>query len=122
MAHRETRYSDEYVDRAETICSLGNGFVGVRGSFEEGRPALSPGTYVNGFHEVWPLVHPEEATGLARNGQTIVCAPDATIIKLYVDDEPLCLPAARVSDYSRVLDMRAGTLTRELVWATGAAT
>jgi alpha,alpha-trehalose phosphorylase len=40
----ETRYSDDYVARAETVFSLSNGFLGVRGTHEEGRPALSPGT------------------------------------------------------------------------------
>src|SRR6266568_2623192 len=116
----EARYSDEFADRAETVFSLGNGFVGVRGSFEEGRPALSPGTFVNGFHETWPIVHPEAAPGLARKGQTIVNVPDATMLKLYVDDEPLFLPTARIDEYARILDMRAGTLSRELVWATNA--
>jgi alpha,alpha-trehalose phosphorylase len=116
----EARYPNEYVDRAETVFSLGNGFVGIRGSFEEGRPALSPGTFINGFHETWPIVHAEEAPALARRGQTIVNVPDTTVLKLYVDDEPLFLPTARIHDYSRVLDMRGGTLTRELVWATNA--
>src|ERR1017187_2454597 len=114
----EKRYNDEFADRAETVFALGNGFVGVRGSFEEGRPALLPGTFVSGFHETWPIVHAEEAPGLARQGQTIVNVPDATILKLYVDDEPLFMPTARVHSYSRILDMRAGTLTRDLVWAT----
>ncbi len=116
----EARYSDEFADRAETVFSLGNGFVGIRGSFEEGRPALSPGTFINGFHETWPIVHPEAAPGLARKGQTIVNVPDATMLKLYVDDEPLFLPTARIDEYARILDMRAGTLSRELVWATNA--
>jgi alpha,alpha-trehalose phosphorylase len=35
----ETRYAAEFAERAETCFSLGNGFVGVRGSLEEGRPA-----------------------------------------------------------------------------------
>ena len=116
----EARYSDEFVGLTETVFSLGNGFVGVRGSFEEGRPALVPGTFVNGFHETWPIVHAEGAPALAKTGQTIVNVPDTTIIKLYVDDEPFFLPTARLEDYRRILDMRAGTLTRELVWATDA--
>ena len=53
-----------------------------------------------------------------RVGQTIVNVPDATIIELYVDDEPLFLPTARTPEYLRVLDMRNGVLTRDLVWAT----
>ena len=116
----EARYSDDHALAAETAFSLGNGFVGIRGTFEEGRPARSPGTFVNGFHETWPIVHAEQAHGLARTGQTIVNAPDATIFKLYVDDEPLYLPTARLHPYRRVLDMRAGTLARELVWTTPA--
>src|SRR5208337_3599760 len=118
----EARYSDEFAARTETVFSLGNGFIGIRGSFGEGRPALAPGTFINGFHETWPIVHAESAPALARTGQTIVNVPDATILKLYVDDEPFYLPTARVHDYARVLDMRAGTLPRELVWATDAGT
>jgi len=57
----EARYSDEFVGLTETVFSLGNGFVGVRGSLEEGRPALVPRTFVNRFHETWPIVHAEEA-------------------------------------------------------------
>ena len=116
----EARYSDEFVGLTETVFSLGNGFVGVRGSFEEGRPALVPGTFVNGFHETWPIMHAEGAHALARTGQTIVNVPDTTILKLNVDDEPFFLPTARIRDYERVLDMRTGTLTRELVWVTDA--
>jgi len=116
----EARFTEEYADRTESAFSLGNGYIGIRGTFEEGRPALSPGTFINGFHETWPMVHPEDAIALARKGQTIVIVPDATILKLYVDDEPLFLPTARITSFNRTFDMRAGTLTRDLVWATAA--
>jgi len=117
---RETRYSDRYFARAETAFALSNGYVGIRGTFDEGRPALSPGTFVNGFHETWPIVHAEEAYGLARTGQTIVNVPDAGVVQLYVDDEPLFIPTARLRRYERVLDLREGTLSRELEWSTPA--
>ncbi|MGE5636745.1 MAG: sugar phosphate nucleotidyltransferase [Nocardioidaceae bacterium] len=116
----EARYSDRYFHRAETIFALSNGYVGIRGTLEEGRPAGSPGAFVSGFHETWPIVHAENAYGLARTGQTIVNVPDATIFRLFVEDEPLFLPTARLRRYSRVLDMRDGTLRRELAWATPA--
>ena len=116
----ETRYSDRYYARAETALALSNGYIGIRGTYDEGRPSLRPGTFVNGFHETWPIVHAEQAYGLARTGQTIINAPDATVIRLYVDDEPLFLPTARLRRHSRVLDMREGTLTRELSWSTPA--
>ena len=55
----EQRYPAQFRDRAETAFSLSNGYLGVRGTYEEGRPALSPGTFVNGFRETWPIRHPE---------------------------------------------------------------
>lgn len=113
----ERGHTREWMGNAETIFALSNGFLGVRGTFEEGRPAIEPGTFINGFHETWPIVHAEEAFGFARTGQTIVNAPDATVIKLYVDDEPLYLPTARLTEYERCLDFRDGVLRRDLNWS-----
>src|SRR5690349_2257664 len=53
----ETRYCERYHARSETALALANGYVGIRGTYDEGRPALSPGTFVDGFHETWPIVH-----------------------------------------------------------------
>ena len=114
----EARWTPGFAARAETVMALSNGYLGVRGTPDEGRPVSAPGTFINGFHETWPITHAEEAYGLARVGQTIVNVPDATIIELYVDDEPLFLPTARTPEYLRVLDMRNGILTRDLLWST----
>lgn len=114
----EARWTPQYSGRAETVFALANGYVGVRGTHDEARPSLAPGTYISGFHETWPIHHAEEAYGLAKVGQSMIAVPDATMLQLFVDDEPLFIPTALVRDYSRVLDMRAGTLTRDLVWST----
>ena len=116
----EVQWAPANLARAETVFALSNGYVGIRGTMEEGRPVFGPGTFVNGFHETWPIVHPEEAFGLARTGQTMVTLPDATVIELFVDDEPLFLPTAHMREYARILDMRNGTLTRDLLWTTPA--
>jgi alpha,alpha-trehalose phosphorylase len=116
----ERAFTRDWMGNAETIFSIGNGFLGIRGTFEEGRPSIEPGAFLNGFHETWPIVHAEEAFGFARTGQTIVNCPDATIVKLYVDDEPLYLPTARVTEYERCLDLREGVLHRNLNWSSPA--
>ena len=95
----------------ESILAVGNGYLGVRGAPEEGTPAYDAGTVLNGFHETWPIVYPEDAYGLARTGQTIVAPPDGSIVRLTVDGEPLDVTTAQVT---RVLDMRAGVLRREV--------
>ncbi len=104
----------------ETLFAVANGYIGMRANAEEGRDAHSHGTYLNGFHETWHIHHAEEAFGFAKTGQTIVNVPDAKLMKLYVDDEPLLLTGADVEAYERVLDLRDGTLTRDLVWRTPA--
>jgi alpha,alpha-trehalose phosphorylase len=114
----EARYSDADLGTTETLFSVGNGYLGMRGNVEEGRDSFAHGTFLNGFHETWPIQHAEEAFGFARVGQTIVNAPDAKLIRLYVDDEPLLLSVADLHEYERRMDFRTGIYSRELVWRT----
>lgn len=102
----------------ETLFSLGNGYLGLRGNHEEGLPLGSHGTFINGLHETWRIRHAEAAYGFAEHGQTIVNAPDAKTIRIYVDDERLNLETADLLDARRTLDLRAGTLERTLLWLT----
>lgn len=114
----ERIYSDERMGLNETIFTVGNGYLGMRGNSSEGRVAHEHGTFINGFHEVWPIRHAEQAYGFAEVGQTIVNVPDAKIMRLYVDDEPLVLDVAELLTYERELDFRDGLLRRELLWLT----
>ncbi len=115
---RETEYSVDDLGHTETLFALGNGYLGMRANPEEGRDAHTHGTYINGFHETWEIEHAEDAFGFAKVGQTIVNAPDAKLLKLYVDDEPLLLSSADLEHYERSIDFRRGTLVRDLIWRT----
>ncbi len=114
----ETKYSADDLGVTETLFALGNGYLGLRGNVEEGRASHSHGTFINGFHETWPIQHAEAAFGFAEVGQTIVNVPDAKVIRIYVDDEPLLLSVADLLEYTRTLDMAEGVLRRDLLWRT----
>ncbi|OUM41024.1 glycoside hydrolase family 65 protein [Arthrobacter sedimenti] len=114
----ETEFDVSLQGRTETLFSVGNGYLGLRGNVDEGRDGYHYGTFINGFHETWPIQHAEEAFGFARVGQTIVNVPDARIIRLYVDDEPFVLTEAEILRYTRRLDFSDGVLVRELEWRT----
>jgi alpha,alpha-trehalose phosphorylase len=116
----EKQFMPELLQQGETIFALGNGYLGMRGCFEEGGPIGQNGTFINSFHEAWEIHHPEKAYGLAETGQTIVNATDTKIIKLYVDDEPFWLPHAHVLSFHRRLNMKSGTLDRDILWETPA--
>ncbi|HEX7350691.1 glycoside hydrolase family 65 protein [Brachybacterium sp.] len=104
----------------ETLFATANGYLGMRGTPEEGRDVDSHGTFLNGFHETWQINHAESAFGFARTGQTMISVPDSSVMKLYVDDEPLLLSIADLVEYERWIDFRDGVLRRELIWRTPA--
>ncbi|MDR2567584.1 MAG: hypothetical protein LBC97_16335 [Bifidobacteriaceae bacterium] len=114
----EVAYDQRDIGVTETLFAVGNGYMGMRGNPEEGRVAYEHGTYINGFHETFRIRHAEDAYGFATVGQTMVNVPDAKVIRLYIDDEPLLLTVADLQEYRRTLDFRTGQLKRHLVWRT----
>jgi alpha,alpha-trehalose phosphorylase len=114
----ETSYRLDDAGVTETIFAVGNGYLGMRGNYAEGRFASEHGTFINGFHETFPIRHAEQAYGFAEVGQTIINAPDAKVMRVYVDEEPLSIDVADVREYERVLDMRDGVLRRHMLWVT----
>ena len=116
----EDTYSPRFLYLTETIMALSNGYLGLRATIDEGTPAHRHGTFVNGFHETWPIVHPENAYGFARVGQTIVNVPDATVIRVSVDGE--AFEPSKARRFRRWLDFRQGVLERVVTWTTGSGT
>jgi alpha,alpha-trehalose phosphorylase len=114
----ERRYAPEFIATSETTFATANGYLGMRGGFQEGRPSFLHGTYVNGFYETWPIPYGEKAFGFAKTGQTMVNVPDGKIIRLYVDDEPFTFDRATLDEYERALDMKCGTYERGATWET----
>ncbi|MEJ7797006.1 MAG: family 65 glycosyl hydrolase, partial [Solirubrobacteraceae bacterium] len=112
------RFSAEGFGESETLFAVANGYMGMRGTHDEGVPSHDPAYFVNGFHEKWPIPYGEAAFGFATTGQTIVSAPDGSVIRLYVDEEPLVLSESKLLSYERVLDMRAGVLERAVTFRT----
>src|SRR5581483_2822073 len=100
--------------------ALSNGHIGLRGNLDEGDPHGLPGTYLNSFYEVRPLPYAEAGYGFPDTGQTVINVTNGKIIRLLVDDEPLDIRYGTVHAHERVLDLRAGTLTRTLEWSSPA--
>ena len=114
----EKRFNPEFLAQSETMMALGNGYIGMRGCPEEGGPNVENSTLINGFYETRPIVYSEEAYGFAKTGQTICNVTDSKIIKLFVDDELFWLPDAHLLGYDRRLNMKSGTLDRDILWET----
>ncbi len=120
------RLTDRLLDppnfvRDRSLFAVSNGYIGLRGGPGEHESPDLYGTLINGFHETWPIQHAEAAFGYAQTGQTVIAAPDATAIELYLDDEPLSITSSDVGGYERSLDFRAGHSTTSLVWRTASS-
>jgi len=106
--------------QSESIFALSNGHIGLRGNLDEGDPHGLPGTYLNSMYEVRPLPYAEAGYGFPDSGQTVINVTNGKIIRLLVDDEPLDIRYGTLNSHERVLDLRAGTLTRNLDWSSPA--
>jgi alpha,alpha-trehalose phosphorylase len=110
----------DLIAQSESVFALSNGHIGLRGNLDEGEPHGLPGTYLNSVYEDRPLPYAEAGYGFPDMGQTVINVTNGKIIRLLVNDEPFDLRYGIVRSHTRTLDMRAGTLTREVVWTSPA--
>lgn len=106
----------------ETIFTLANGFMGLRGAHEERFGGIAPfsldGSFINGLYESAQIHHPEAAYALAKEHQYMLNVPNAKCINIMIGDEQFDLTEGNVVSYLRVLDFRAGVLSRDVVWTS----
>ncbi|MDR0248161.1 MAG: glycoside hydrolase family 65 protein [Oscillospiraceae bacterium] len=116
----ETAHSEADNYRAETVFALSNGYIGTRGTFEEGyarAPGMGmEGNYVNGFYESEEIRYGERNYGFPEHSQSMVNLPNLKTTRVYLDGEPFDMRRGTVSEYRRTLNMREGILTRSLIW------
>ncbi len=110
----------DLIAQSESVFALSNGHIGLRGNLDEGEPHGLPGTYLNSLYEDRPLPYAEAGYGFPEMGQTVINVTNGKIIRLLVNDEPFDIRYGTVRSHTRRLDMRAGTLTREVVWTSPA--
>src|SRR6516165_1517025 len=115
---RESHLDLDVLAQSESVFALSNGHIGLRGNLDEGEPNGIPGTYLNSLYEIRPLPHAEVGYGYPEFGQTIINVTNGKLIRLFVDDEPFDVSYGTLHTHERVLDLRAGTLSREVEWTS----
>jgi alpha,alpha-trehalose phosphorylase len=116
----EKTFDPSLLAQSESIFALSNGHIGLRGNLDEGEPHGLPGTYLNSMYEVRPLPYAEAGYGFPDAGQTVINVTNGKIIRLLVDDEPFDIRYGTLNSHERILDLRAGTLTRTVDWSSPA--
>ncbi len=113
---REQGVDPAYAQAAESIFSLGNEYMGVRGYFEEGYSGNSlQGSYINGIYERRTL--PKSGyRGMLPHTEFMVNTVDFLYTRIRCNGMPLDIATSAVTDFARVLDLKTGVLTRRFIW------
>lgn len=105
----------------ESIFALGNGYLGVRGNFEEGygeSMSTIRGTYLNAFHDVIEIPYGEKLFAFPDTQQKLVNNIDAQTVLIYLGDEkePFRLDHGTITSHERRLHMDKGYSERIIQW------
>jgi alpha,alpha-trehalose phosphorylase len=119
-ALHETALNLDLLAQSESLFALSNGHIGLRANLDEGEPHGLPGTYLNGFYELRPLPYAESQFGTPESSQTLVNVTNGKLMRLLVDDEPFDVRYGSLKIHDRLLDFRAGVLTRTAEWTSPA--
>ncbi|MBE9238380.1 beta-phosphoglucomutase [Anabaena aphanizomenioides LEGE 00250] len=101
----ENQFNPEKLHARETIFTIGNGYLGTRGSFEESYPRALPATLIHGVYDDVPVVYTELAN-----------CPDWLPLIVMIDGERFRLDQGTILQYNRELDLRQGVISRSLRW------
>ena len=103
----------------ETLFCNANGYIGVRGTLEEGVPAsfnTMRGMYLGGVYEIIPMKQAESLCNLIEKKQTMLNVADTQTIILTVNGEEFGLDKGTVLSDKRVLNMDEGYTGRRISW------
>ncbi len=101
----EPQFDVKQLHSRETVFTIGNGYLGTRGTFEEGYPHAIPATLIHGVYDDVPVVYTELAN-----------CPDWLSLAVIVDGERFRLDRGEIIHYERQLDLRYGILSRSVRW------
>lgn len=90
----------------ESLFCLTNGYLGTRGSYEEGTQKSLPVTFVNGIFDKSETFMRELAN-----------LPNWLGLKLYVEKELIGIETCEILEFSRVLDMKNAALAKDFFFA-----
>ncbi len=116
----EKSFRPDKNDHHETVFAIGNGFIGMRGSYEEGLDKRGykgfEGTFLNGIYENGVIRYGEIGYGYPERSQTMINVANSKSIKLFLDGETFDMLSGELLEYRRTLNMKEGFLRRNVIW------
>lgn len=112
----EEGFNKDYSEVSESIYSIGNEYMGVRGYFEEGYTGDSLiGSYFNGVYEAQDVTG-SSYKGIIKKTEFMVNSVDWLYTRIILNDEQLDLNKCKIKDFKREIDLKTGVLNRSFIW------
>ena len=113
----ETGFHEERALVSESLFSLSNEYMGVRGYFDEGYEKESLiGTYFNGIYEIPKDIRRSHYKGISDKLHYMVNAANPFYLRLYIQDELLTFDPKKIEKYQRTIDFKTGETTRSYIY------
>ena len=121
----EQEFKKETNYRNETTFALSNGYLGTRGTFEEGYSFTEEegleGNFINGFYESEHIRYGEWNFGFPVTSQSLLNLPNMKTTRVVLEDEKgtresFDLFSGEIISYDRKLNMKEGYVIRKVVW------
>lgn len=116
----ETEFTTEYNYRNETAFALANGYIGTRGTFEEGCgfdiDTGLEGNFINGFYESEDIRYGEANFGSPLKSQSLLNLPNLKEIRICAEGQWFDISQSKIENYQRTLHMKEGFLERKADW------
>ncbi len=106
---------------SESLFTLANGYLGVRGCFEEGYGEDAQtirGTYINGVYDIIDVTHPEKLHGFVERQDKQPNLIDLQSISIELDGEIVNICSGTYEGYERVLDLKSGYAYRQFEYTS----
>lgn len=117
---KSEQYKTENQALDESLFMIGNGYLGIRGCFEEGYSAGETvrGSYINGLYDRVPMVHAEMAYGFPTEQDKQPRIMDTQTVLVMLDGQRMLLKHGQYKDYERILDYQTGEAIRRFTFIT----
>ena len=117
----DNTFTRESLLLAESLFSLGNGYLGVRGNFEEGSAegmVSIRGTYQNAFHDLIDIEYGEKLFAFPDTQQKLVNVIDAQTVQIFLGEEQehFSLSSGEILAFERKLHLDSGHSERTIHW------
>ena len=99
----QEEYNPEENLKYESLFCLTNGYLGTRGSYEEGTVRSIPCTYINGVFDKSETFMRELAN-----------MPNWLLLRLYVEKELIGIESCEILSFTRALNMQSGVLVKSV--------